>query len=420
MQIHQTIKLFVKMLLREMKKFLKVLIVLCVLLVLWFWDRSDKVQEHLLPVILWWTNGFPGTQEIRYCPEDITCRVRSDKFAMQNNIDAYLFYASNINFNELPLPRNAKKVIWGLYHEESPRNVEELSHEQTLSLFNFSSTFSRYSDVPFPLQYLDSIEDVTSKRYFVPTDVKNSHLNMSPILYLQTDCETATERDAYAKELMKYINIDSYGACLKNKEMPAKFTKDYLNHLNDDDFLHFIARYKFVLAIENGVCDDYITEKFWRAIKVGTVPIYFGSPTIREWLPNEKSAILLEDYPTPEVMSKYIKKLLKDDSLYEKHLEHKIYDFISNERLVNELKSRPYQVDALRVAEKFECFVCKKLHDLKSGVLKESVLTKYHYNCPEPISALTLKVNPHNGWVFSWQYAKKRANKIQQTVLGTN
>lgn len=45
--------------------------------------------------------------------------------------------------------------------------------------------------------------------------------------------------------------------------------------------MSFLARYKFILAIENGVCEDYITEKFWRPLMIGVIPIYFGSPSIR-------------------------------------------------------------------------------------------------------------------------------------------
>ena len=40
------------------------------------------------------------------------------------------------------------------------------------------------------------------------------------------------------------------------------------------------------MAAENAVCEDYITEKFWRSFYVGTVPIVYGSPTIKvfDWL----------------------------------------------------------------------------------------------------------------------------------------
>ncbi|XP_046959313.1 alpha-(1,3)-fucosyltransferase 10 [Vanessa cardui] len=391
------------------------------ILLIWTWINGEtKVHKHGdYPVIMWWTSGFPGTSETIHCPNNIKCDFINDKnYNKIFNVDAYLFYASNIKFDDLPLPRNPNDILWGLYHEESPRNVEELLHEKILSLFNYSATFSRYSDIPFPLQYLESLEDITSTKYFKPTRVKTNLLNeLSPILYLQSDCETATERDIYVKELIKFIDIDSYGACLNNKEMPTKFQEDYLNNLNDDDFLNYISRYKFVLAIENGVCDDYVTEKFWRAIKIGTVPIYFGSPTIKDWLPNNKSAILLEDFPTPKIMSEHLKKLLNNDNLYDEYLTHKTKEEITNKKLIDEFITRQYQRDTLEVASKFECFICEKLHEKKVGIQVKRVVSKRHYDCPKPISALTLQVNPSNDWVYTWETAKKRADDIYQRVI---
>ncbi|XP_072931751.1 alpha-(1,3)-fucosyltransferase 10 isoform X1 [Epargyreus clarus] len=396
----------------------------CFVFVLLMWKSvtdTTTSSSYGNPVILWWKSDFPGTFETRHCSNN-TCDVFNNVSNTDiHSVKAFLFYASNINFKDLPLPRRPRDIIWGLYHEESPRNVEELMHEDTLRLFNFSSTFSRHSDVPFPLLYLESKEDISTKKYFVPTYQKNMHLKeISPVMYLQTDCETTTERDAYVKELMNYIDIDSYGACLNNKKLPELYTKDYLNKLNDEAFLKFIARYKFVIAIENGVCYDYVTEKFWRAIKVGTVPIYFGSPSIRDWFPNKKSAILLEDYPTPKLMADHLKMLLNNDTLYEEYVEHKTKGVITNHRITDELTARDYQVDPLKGVETFECFICEKLHSIREGkAVTGSVVDRNHYNCPKPISALTLNVNPHNSWVYSWTAAKKKAKELYEMVMAT-
>ncbi|XP_049875548.1 alpha-(1,3)-fucosyltransferase 10-like [Pectinophora gossypiella] len=119
-------------------------------------------------------------------------------------------------------------------------------------------------------------------------------------------------------------------------------------------------------TIENAVCNDYVTEKFWRAIDVGTVPIYFGSPLIRDWLPNNKSAILLEDFPTPELLSQHLHYLLQNDTAYEEHLEHKTLGLISNQNLIKEVAARSYQFNIEDVINRFECFVCEKLHDSDS------------------------------------------------------
>ncbi|KOX68777.1 Alpha-(1,3)-fucosyltransferase 11 [Melipona quadrifasciata] len=80
---------------------------------------------------------------------------------------------------------------------------------------------------------------------------------------------------------MKYIRVDSYGTCLNNAQLDKRLKENYLEILNNEDFLSFIANYKFTIAFENAVCDDYITEKLWRPLTVGSIPIYYGSPSFK-------------------------------------------------------------------------------------------------------------------------------------------
>ena len=51
--------------------------------------------------------------------------------------------------------------------------------------------------------------------------------------------------------------------------------------MEDTAFFRWAARYKFTLAMENYACDDYITEKLWRPLRLGSVPIVFGAPNIK-------------------------------------------------------------------------------------------------------------------------------------------
>lgn len=60
--------------------------------------------------------------------------------------------------------------------------------------------------------------------------------------------------------------------------------------LYNEEFMHFVSKYKFVISIENSACYDYITEKLWRPLIVGSVPVYLGSPTI------EVSVLVLENF----------------------------------------------------------------------------------------------------------------------------
>lgn len=54
-----------------------------------------------------------------------------------------------------------------------------------------------------------------------------------------------------------------------------------MSAMHSEEFYRFAARYKFTLAMENAVCDDYMTEKLWRPFRVGSVPIIFGSSKVK-------------------------------------------------------------------------------------------------------------------------------------------
>ena len=75
--------------------------------------------------------------------------------------------------------------------------------------------------------------------------------------------------------------------------------------------------------MENSVCDDYVTEKLWRAYYIGSVPLIYGSPKIKDILPNNKSAIEILDFKSPKHLADFINDLNQNDEEYDKYLEYK-------------------------------------------------------------------------------------------------
>ncbi|XP_049826114.1 alpha-(1,3)-fucosyltransferase B isoform X2 [Aethina tumida] len=276
--------------------------------------------------------------------------------------------------NVFPLPRNEE--IWTLFHEESPRNYAPILYSETQNLFNITATFSRNSDFPLTLQYLPNVTILTDAQYFVNTNTKNKLLaDLAPILYLQSDCDTPIGRDNVVKQLMKHIDIDSYGACLHNKDFPSEISKVNSLDLYNEELLKFIARYKFVIAFENAECKDYITEKLWRPLIAGSVPIYWGSPTVEDWLPTNNSVILLNNFESIESLAAYIKQVNNNDTLYNLFLTHKLQNTVQN---IN-LKAHLGDADEYNSIADFECFICKRIHNGFNQTPKERV-----YDCLPP------------------------------------
>jgi Glycosyltransferase family 10 (fucosyltransferase) C-term len=54
-----------------------------------------------------------------------------------------------------------------------------------------------------------------------------------------------------------------------------------MSSLHSEAFWKFQAQYKFSISFENGECNDYITEKLWRPLVIGSVPIYYGAENFK-------------------------------------------------------------------------------------------------------------------------------------------
>ncbi|KAK2580866.1 hypothetical protein KPH14_005940 [Odynerus spinipes] len=379
-------------------------------------------EDPDIPVILWWT-PFGSDGLTKTCGYNQCYFTYNRTFEHTSHLKAILFYGSNFQINDLPNWRSAY-VQWGLIHEESPRNNPIFVHDKALNLFNYSSTFSRFSDVPLYSIDLPNIEELLGNKYFIPTKEKTALIqsqNLAPVLYIQSDCNTASNRDLYVLELMKYIKIDSYGTCINNANLDKRLKNDYLDRLNSNEFLSFVARYKFTLAFENAICNDYITEKLWRPLLVGSVPIYYGSPSFKDWLPNNKSAISVLDFLEPKDLANYLLDLLKNDTEYEQYLVHKIgkqQERLTNKRLSDVLRKRSVKESHNfgNYVEDFECFICEKVQNTQT---KEeiSIVSKKHYDCPLPKNPLSGKIDEHDFWVNQWNIEKCGAKVLEHYIL---
>ncbi|KAJ9576668.1 hypothetical protein L9F63_025438, partial [Diploptera punctata] len=400
-------------------------------------NENEDLPDVEEPVILWWT-PFTGLNGVRDCGS-VKCYFTEDRrFKTLSNLNAFMFYGSKFDVIDLPLPRNGIAHDWALLHEESPKNVPALSHLEVLELFNLTATFSRKSHFPITLQYLKNKDVLTDMKYFVPLNKKEELLSdLAPIIYVHSDCSTPLERDAYAQELMKYIQVDSYGKC--NAIILCYSLSDPMKSMDSAEFLHFISRYKFTLSFENAVCEDYITEKLWRPLIVGSVPIYMGSPSVRicscillfstGLASKQNSAILASDFKSPKELAQYILTLNSNITKYKSHLQHKLgneNEKITNNKLLESIENRKWGIDndfdKGNFIEHFECYVCKHEHKKIVGDKIEvpSVNTD-HYNCSKPISPLSGKENAENWWLDQWYMGRCEARVLKKFIeIGKN
>jgi alpha-1,3-fucosyltransferase 10 len=137
------------------------------------------------------------------------------------------------------------------------------------------------------------------------------------------------------------------------------------------EYLNLLAKYKFVIAIENAVCDDYVTEKLWRSLQVGAVPIYLGAPNIEEYLPHPRAAVLVKDFGSVREVAEEVLRLHGDDTQYWRHLAHKQLhargELVPNKLLGEMLAARKWGVtnkqqhDKGNFVKHFQCLVCERV-----------------------------------------------------------
>ena len=336
------------------------------------------------PVIVWWTPFTPYKRIAKSCSKGSCLFVHSRQAVTDPLTEAVLFYGTDFRWTDLPLPRNFDQY-WSLLHEESPKNNWGFAYTPAISLFNITATFSRHSTYPLVAQYLESVDELMNPLKY--TTAQKSKGDIGLVMYLHSDCSTPSDRDSYAKELMKYVKVDSYGKCLHNKDLPERL-RNPVSGLDSDDLLDIIAQYKFILTFENAICEDYITEKFWRSFEAGTVPIYKGSPSVRDWAPSNHSVIVVEDFSSPKELGEYLKSLDANDEEYEKYLGYK-KDGITNKQLLEHMQHRDYHVKGNTkpdLVDGFECAVCNKIYERKeSGDNFKPVLADHsHYDCQYP------------------------------------
>ncbi|XP_072725455.1 alpha-(1,3)-fucosyltransferase 11 [Ciconia boyciana] len=350
--------------------------------------NNDTRSNKALPILLWWSGSlfphFPGDTERIDCPRGSCLVTRSRRVARHRRTKALIFYGTDFRAYEAPLPRLAHQT-WALFHEESPMNNYVLSHPPGIQLFNYTATFRRESDYPLTLQWLPGVGYLRGPA--VPLAEKDAwrRKGYAPVLYMQSHCDVPSDRDRYVRELMKYIQVDSYGKCLHNRELPSERLRDTSTATTEDsEFMTFIARYKFHLALENAICDDYMTEKLWRPMHLGAVPVYRGSPAVRDWMPNNLSIILIDDFDSPQELAKYLDFLDKNGEEYMKYLEYKNLGGIKNQFLIESLERREWGVNDMTLPNYlngFECFICDREN---TRVKEEQEHKKSHGKIPAP------------------------------------
>lgn len=174
--------------------------------------------------------------------------------------------------------------------------------KQVIGLFDLTMTYSLDSDVPIPYFYYSYIHGMKTMPVKKTQEIAcfiGSRVNLS-------------HRLEYLNFLMQRLNIDTYGykknTLIKNRHYQTK--------------QEVSRQYKFILAFENAIEKEWITEKFFDPLLVGSVPVYLGAPDIEEYAPGNNCFINANTMSPPELADVLI-EYLNDENLYDQLFEWK-------------------------------------------------------------------------------------------------
>lgn len=223
------------------------------------------------------------------------CRLTDDR-NLFNQAHGVMFHHRDIsrdlsNMPKLSRPASQKWIWWNM---ESPSNSG--SNPLLKDLFNLTSGYRRDSDIPVPYGWLTEEE----KKYTIP---KKDKL----VCWVVSNYNPSFRRSQYYNELVKYIKVEVHG---------GQFNK----RINDDDYKNLMISCKFYLSFENSIHRDYITEKLFNPLAIGTVPVVIGPPreNYEQFIPSE-AFIHVDDFPSPKELADHLKLMDQNDDLYRQY-----------------------------------------------------------------------------------------------------
>jgi len=142
--------------------------------------------------------------------------------------------------------------------------------------------------------------------------VKNRHIAQK---YLSSDtgafvaqfnsqCISHSGRGQLVKSLMQHVKVDVFGSCGNN-------TCD-----KDQDCYQMMNQtYKFYLSLENSVCQDYVTEKFFNILPYNVIPVVLNGANMDHAAPPH-SYINVQDFQSTKELAEYLHQVNNNDTLF--------------------------------------------------------------------------------------------------------
>lgn len=254
---------------------------------------------------------FVGADAVRQC--SVPCLFVA---AVRDDVRDCLAQADAVVFNPPTTLVKKYRPRWSFAHQS---NVLFLTESEAIwgalpdlmrdTQSNISLSYRLDADVP--MTYFIGLEQYVDRTYFAP--VKRA---TAPVVMFISNCESQwvkSARGRFIQELMQYIEVHSYGKCFNNRQVPAELSGKPWWEIK----WNITSQYRFTLAFENSIARDYVTEKLYHALVVGSVPVYWGAPNVERFLPAPNAAIRVDDFSSAHELAQHLHYLLDHEDEYD-------------------------------------------------------------------------------------------------------
>ena len=247
----------------------------------WPWlNRHDRVT-----VLLWNDSWHEDGQLVD--PSDRQVRVVRDR-ELVNDCDLVVVSLPTLDVLDLPPPGRARRL---LLTREAEAHVPGGFDPAITNKFDGIVSHRRSSDswAPYiPDEIFEPLPDIVTTA------------NRHPVLasaWISSKWD-ASGRSRLLSELMLHLQVDSYGRLLRNTG-GARIESHSARRT-------MMANYRFAIAFENARETDYVTEKFYDPLIIGSVPIYLGAPNVAEFAPGEHCYIDASEFGSARDLADFL------------------------------------------------------------------------------------------------------------------
>ncbi|KAF0044130.1 hypothetical protein F2P81_003288 [Scophthalmus maximus] len=262
---------------------------------------STKSDKNVTTVLIWlWP--FGQTYDLSVCSSLFNiegCFITADR-NLFNKSDGVIIHHRDIctDLSNLPPLQRPSFQKWIWMNLESPSHSSQLPGVE--NLFNLTLNYRQDADIEVPY---GSIVAAEGEEDFVPPS-KNKL-----ICWIVSNWNQDHVRVKYYNELYKHIEVHAYGQA-------------FGEYIADQDYFPTIASCKFYLSFENSIHKDYITEKLYNPLSVGTVPVVLGPPRQNyENFIQGDAFIHVDDFTSPKELADYLLLLDKNEEMYVRYFD---------------------------------------------------------------------------------------------------